>query len=93
MFVNVPVVLAALLVAPAAVPESRILGAPRSLDLPGALAATAGLAATIYAVSEVPQKEWISPTTLGFAALGLSLMALFLGIEHRARAPCSGRVP
>src|SRR3712207_3021462 len=87
LFVNVPVALVALLAAPATIPESRSPAVPRSLDLPGALAATMGLAATIYAVSEVPQKGWISPTTLGFAALGLSLVALFLGIERRARAP------
>src|SRR3712207_2787907 len=43
MFVNVPVALAALLVAPATVPESRTFWAARSLDLPGALAATMGL--------------------------------------------------
>ena len=87
LFVNVPVALAALLAAPATIPESQSPTVPRSLDLPGALAATAGLAATIYAVSEVPEKGWVSPTTLGFGALGLSLLALFVGIERRSRAP------
>ena len=38
MFVNVPVALAALLVAPATVPGSCIFGVARFLDLPGALA-------------------------------------------------------
>jgi MFS family permease len=43
LFVNVPVALAALLPAPAALPESRNERAPRSLDLAGALTATSGL--------------------------------------------------
>jgi EmrB/QacA subfamily drug resistance transporter len=87
LFVNVPVALAALLVAPAAIPESRISGPPPSLDGLGALTATAGLTATIYAVSEVPERGWTSATTLLSAALGLSLVALFVAVERRSRAP------
>jgi len=55
LFVNVPVALAALLAAPATVPESRDEGVPRVLDAPGAVTVTLGLAALIYAVSEVPE--------------------------------------
>ena len=84
---NVPVTLAALLAAPAAIPESRLPGPPPSLDGPGALTATAGLTTTIYAVSEVPERGWTSATTLRSAALGLSLMALFVAVERRSRAP------
>jgi EmrB/QacA subfamily drug resistance transporter len=87
LFVNVPVALVALLAAPAAIPESRIAGSPPSLDALGALTATAGLAATIYAVSEVPERGWTSATTLLSAALGLSLLVLFVATERRARAP------
>jgi len=54
-FVNVPVALAALLPAPAAVPESQDEGAPRALDPIGALTVTSGLASLIYAISEVPE--------------------------------------
>src|ERR671914_10651 len=43
LFVNVPVALAVLVPAPAALPESRNESAPRSLDLAGALTATSGL--------------------------------------------------
>src|SRR5215204_931830 len=55
LFVNVPVALAALLPAPAAVPESQDEGAPRALDPIGALTVTSGLASLIYAISEVPE--------------------------------------
>jgi MFS family permease len=69
LFVNVPVALAALLPAPAVVPESRNERAPRSLDVAGALTVTSGLASLIYAVSEVPDSGWTSNATLGFGAL------------------------
>ena len=87
LFVNVPVALAALLAAPAALPESRNERAPRSLDLVGALSATSGLASLIYAVSEVPQGGWTSTATLGFGALGVLLLAFFVVAERRSLAP------
>jgi EmrB/QacA subfamily drug resistance transporter len=87
MFVNVPVALAALLPAPAVVSESRDERAPRSLDLAGALMATSGLASLIYAISEVPDSGWASPTTLGFGTLGGLLLTLFVVAERRSSAP------
>jgi EmrB/QacA subfamily drug resistance transporter len=87
LFVNVPVALAALLPAPAALPESRNERAPRSLDLVGTLTATSGLASLIYAVSEVPDSGWTSTATLGFGALGVVLLTLFAVVERRSPAP------
>ena len=87
LFVNVPVALAALVLAPAALPESRNETAPRSLDLVGALTATSGLGLLIYAISEVPENGWISTATLGFGALGTLFMAGFVIAEHRSSAP------
>jgi EmrB/QacA subfamily drug resistance transporter len=87
LFVNVPVALAALLPAPVAVPESRNERAPRYLDLAGALTVTAGLASLIYAVSEVPDRGWISAATLGFGSSGVLLLTLFSVAERRSSAP------
>jgi MFS family permease len=87
LFVNVPVALAALVPAPAAVPESRNERAARSLDLAGALTATSGLGLLIYAISEVPKNGWTSIATLGFGTLGTLLMACFVVAEHRSSAP------
>ena len=87
MFVNVPVALVVALITPLAVPESRDEGAPRSLDVAGAASATLGLAALIYAVSEVPEHGWASPATLGFGAAGALLLALFVTAETRSAAP------
>ena len=87
LFVNVPVALAALLAAPAAITESRDEAAPRTLDVPGALTATLGLTSLIYAVSEVPESGWASAATLGFGASGALLLALFVFAERRSLAP------
>ena len=87
LFVNVPVALAALLPAPAALPESRNEWAPRSLDLAGALTATSGLGLLIYAISGVPKNGWMSTATLGFGTLGTLFMACFIVAELRSSAP------
>jgi EmrB/QacA subfamily drug resistance transporter len=87
LFVNVPVALAALVPAPAALTESRNERAPRSLDLAGALTATSGLGLLIYAISEVPKNGWTSTATLGFGALGALFVVCFVVAERRTSAP------
>ena len=87
LFVNVPVALAALLLAPSAVPESRDERAPRVLDVPGAATVTLGLASLIYAISEVPESGWASTATLGFGALSMLLLIHFVRAERRSSAP------
>jgi MFS family permease len=87
LFVNVPVALVALVPAPAVLPESRNERATRSLDLAGALTATAGLGLLIYAISEVPENGWMSTATLLFGTLGTLLVACFVVAERRSSAP------
>ena len=87
MFANVPFALAALLPAQMALPDSRDEGAPRALDLVGALTITSGLASLVYAVSEVPEGGPLSPTALGFGALGAVFLVLFVAAERRSSAP------
>jgi MFS family permease len=87
LFVNVPVAIAVLSLAPAAIRESKDEAAPRTLDLAGAATATLGLASLIYAVSEAPKNGWASPATLGTAGLGGVLLSLFVAAERRVSAP------
>src|ERR687896_1126285 len=87
LFVNVPVALAALLLAPAVIAESRNERVPRSLDLAGALTATSGLGLLIYAISEVPENGWMSTATLLFRALGTLFAVCFVVAERRSSAP------
>src|SRR5215210_2009595 len=86
-FVNVPVTLAVLSLAPVVIRESKDDAAPRTLDLAGAATATLGLASMIYAVSEAPKHGWVSLATLGTAGLGAFLLSLFVAAERRVSAP------
>ncbi len=86
-FVNVPVALAVLSLAPVVIPESKDEAAPPTLDFAGAATATFGLATMIYAVSEAPHNGWFSPTTICAAGLGVALLGVFVAVERRAKAP------
>jgi predicted MFS family arabinose efflux permease len=87
MFVNVPVAIAALLLVPAAVAESRDEHASSTVDLRGALPLTGGLAGLLYAMSAVPATGLASSPTLGSAAAGVVLLVLFAILERRAPTP------
>jgi len=69
----------------AAVPTSRDPGA--RLDAPGALLATAGLAALVYGIIEGPERGWGDTLTLSALAAGLAILAAFFVWELRARQP------
>ena len=85
-FVNVPVGIAALLLAPRYVRESRSERAHQH-DIGGAITITAGLALLVYAVSEAPNHGWSSAWTLLRLAVAAALLLAFLFIESRAKDP------
>jgi EmrB/QacA subfamily drug resistance transporter len=87
LFVNVPVAVAVLSLAPVVIRESKDEAAPRTLDVAGAATATLGLASLIYAISEAPKQGWASPATLGTAGLGVVLLGIFVISEQRASTP------
>lgn len=83
--VNVPIALAVLAIAPGLMPG----GARRrgSIDLLGALLATAGLAATVFGVVRAPAEGWGSATTLLTIGGGLVALGLFVVVQARRREP------
>jgi EmrB/QacA subfamily drug resistance transporter len=86
-YLNVPVGIAALLLAPRMVPESRLDTARRRFDPLGAVTITGGLVLAVYALSQAPQHGWGSARTISlFAAAGVLLLS-FLVIETRVEAP------
>jgi EmrB/QacA subfamily drug resistance transporter len=85
-FVNVPVGIAAFLLAPRFVRESRS-DRKSSFDAAGAVTVTAGLALFVYAVSKAPDHGWTSAWTFSRIAASLVLLAIFLVIESRVRYP------
>jgi EmrB/QacA subfamily drug resistance transporter len=87
LFVNVPIAAAAAALAFRLISESRAPAAVRSFDLPGAAAVTAGLSAAVYAIVEAESAGWGSPRTIALFALAAVLLAGFVAIERRSKAP------
>jgi EmrB/QacA subfamily drug resistance transporter len=87
LFVNVPIGIAAILVTPTLVAESRAEVARRSFDLPGSATVTAGLSALVYALVRVSTVGWTSVQTIGVLAAAAMLLAAFVAIERRSKAP------
>jgi EmrB/QacA subfamily drug resistance transporter len=86
-FVNVPIGLAAVLLSARFVPESRIAQAAKGFDAAGAATATGGLVLLTYAIVKAGDFGWSDPRTLGLGAVAVSLIAAFVRIERRAKAP------
>jgi EmrB/QacA subfamily drug resistance transporter len=84
--VNVPVALAALVVVPRLVAESRAAGG-RGFDLGGAITVTAGMTTLVYTVVKAPEYGWTSPETLALLSGATALLAAFAAIERRGGAP------
>src|SRR3712207_4637461 len=87
LYVNIPVGIAAVALAPRLLPEGRDLGGIRSFDVAGAVSVTTGLALLIYAVVDAPDAGWGSAQTLIVGAVALALIAAFVVIEASAKRP------
>jgi EmrB/QacA subfamily drug resistance transporter len=87
LFVNVPIGIACACLAPRLIRESRAETASREFDLPGAVTVTAGLALLVYALVDAVNVGWGSAATIGKLAGAFALIAVFLVIESRRRAP------
>ena len=85
--VNVPVVVLALVLTLALLPETRDEEASRRIDLRGALVLTGGLALLMIGIIQAGQWGWGSPAVLGLIAAGLAGLALFVVVERRSAVP------
>jgi EmrB/QacA subfamily drug resistance transporter len=86
-FVNVPVGLATVALALRFIPESRARLAHRTFDMAGAISVTAGLVVLVFAIVKAQAYGWGSPRTIGLLAAGAVLLAVFVAIERRSKAP------
>src|SRR5215203_3314582 len=84
-YVNIPVALIVLAVTPRLMPG--VAARRGSIDVAGALSATAGLAMTVFGIVRAPQEGWGSPTTLLVIAGGLSLLGVFVALQNARREP------
>jgi EmrB/QacA subfamily drug resistance transporter len=86
-FINVPIGVAALVLCPVLLKESRAETTERSFDPAGALTITGALVLLVYAVVEAPTKGWGSAQTIGFLAVSAGLLVAFVLLEQRHKAP------
>ena len=87
-FINVPIGALAIAASYVLLTETRSLDANRSLDIAGAITATAGLGALVYAIVGTTDHSWGSAHTLIPLAISVVLLASFLFIQARvAKAP------
>lgn len=85
LYINTPIALAAGLGGVLALPTARTRRT--RVDVPGAVLATAGLVALIYATSTAAARGWTAPVTLSTLAAGIVLLAVFVTAQARTRHP------
>ena len=86
-FVNVPVGLLVLVLSPLLLRESRADLPDRHFDVSGAAAITGGLMLLVYALTRATTHGWGSGSTIALLAASAALIAGFIVIELRSRAP------
>ncbi|MCT9869809.1 MFS transporter [Paenarthrobacter aurescens] len=85
-FINVPVAVAVLLIAPVVLAESKPASKLR-LDIPGAITVTLGLLALVFGLTHAAEHSWTDPLTLGALAAAVVLFTVFAKVESRAPHP------
>lgn len=86
-YLNVPVGLATLVLAPRIVPESRLEAVRRRFDLAGAFTVTGAMLLLVYAISTAPAHGWTGARTIASLSVAAALLVSFVVIEARVAAP------
>ena len=84
-YINIPIALLVLAVTPGLMPSAPARRG--SIDLAGAITATAGLALAVFAVVRAPEQGWGSEATLLGIAGGLLALGAFVAIQSARREP------
>ena len=86
-YLNVPIGVVALALAPRIVPDSRLATTRRRFDVLGAIAGTGGLVLLVDAISQAPQYGWGATRTIVLLAASVAVLITFLVIESRVKDP------
>jgi EmrB/QacA subfamily drug resistance transporter len=86
-YINVPAGAIVLALSPWLLAESRADLQHRHFDFAGAASITAGLMVLVYAMTRATQHGWATASTIGLLAASAALIAAFLVIETRSKAP------
>jgi EmrB/QacA subfamily drug resistance transporter len=84
-YINIPIALLVLAVTPGLMPAAAAKRG--SVDLAGAVTATAGLALSVFAIVRAPDEGWGSAATLLTLAGGIVLLGLFVAVQASVREP------
>src|SRR3989440_369086 len=87
LFVNTPIGIAAALLAPRLIEESKSDAEHRRFDFAGAVSVTASLSILVYALVDAQSAGWGSLQTVGLLTLAVGLLIAFTVIELRTEAP------
>jgi EmrB/QacA subfamily drug resistance transporter len=86
-FINVPVGIAAIALAPRLLRESRADLPHRHFDFAGAFSVTAGLMLLVYALTRATSDGWATASTIALLTASVGLVLAFVVIELRSTAP------
>jgi EmrB/QacA subfamily drug resistance transporter len=86
-FVNVPIGAFAVLAGRALIVEQRDPDATGGVDIPGAVLMTSALMLGVFTIVKAAGYGWLSPRTLGLAAVTGALGAAFIAVEQHRRDP------
>jgi EmrB/QacA subfamily drug resistance transporter len=85
--VNVPIGIAVLGLSLLVLPSARMPVEVARLDVAGAVTVTASLMIAVYAIVNGNEVGWTTARTIGLLAVSAVLLAVFVAIEARVRAP------
>lgn len=85
-WINVPVIILAMIATAILIAESRAPRAPR-LDIAGALLSIAGIVMLVYGFVEAPSHGWTAASTIGWLGGGAVLLIAFVVWQTRAPSP------
>ncbi|MFI1683175.1 MFS transporter [Streptomyces sp. NPDC020607] len=86
-YINIPIALAALILVPKVMPESRMEREGRRVDVVGALSITGGLVAVVYGLIKAADHSWGSSTVLIPLLGGIAVLLLAAVWETRTPDP------
>ncbi|MEU6110836.1 MFS transporter [Streptomyces albidoflavus] len=86
-WINLPIVLAVVVLATAVRLPTPERATPQRLDLAGAALLAASLAVLVHALAEIPVRGWAAPATLAELSLTAGLVALLVVSERRSAHP------
>ena len=84
-YINIPIALAVLAATPGLMPGAQAKRG--SVDIPGAIAVTAGLALAVLGIVRAPEQGWGSTSTILVLASAVALLAAFVAIQGARRQP------